>query len=131
AYFYYPQIGIRSWGGGARKGTEGRSDRLEYAQWWSEYGVLWMQIESIPAVTNARKLAKPGVDCLSFGPADLTFSIEAYPHHTFKTVDDGVRHVCEQLADTSVAVCYRNGSPDTREKYAEMGVTVFLEYPTS
>ena len=31
--------------------------------------------------------------------------------------------------NTDVAVCYRSGSPDTREKYAEMGVTVFLEGP--
>jgi 2-keto-3-deoxy-L-rhamnonate aldolase RhmA len=129
AYFYYPQIGIRSWGGAARKGMEERSDRLEYAQWWGEYGVLWMQIESISAVTNARKFAKAGVDCLSFGPADLTFSIEGHAQHPFQTVDDCVRHVAEQLADTSIAVCYRNGTPDTRAKYAEMGVTVFLEHP--
>jgi 2-keto-3-deoxy-L-rhamnonate aldolase RhmA len=128
ANFYYPPIGVRSWGGAARVGTQGR-DRLEYAKWWSEYGVLWLQIESVAAVTHARKLAKPGVDCLSFGPADLTFSLEAYPHHPFKTVDDCVRHVAEQLAGTSVAVCFRNGRPESREKYAAMGVTVFLEYP--
>jgi 2-keto-3-deoxy-L-rhamnonate aldolase RhmA len=131
ANFYYPQIGIRSWGGSARKGTEGRSDRIEYAKWWSEYGVLWMQVESISTATNARRFAKSGVDCLSFGPADLAFNIEGHPYHPFKTVDDCVRHVCEQLADTSVAVCYRNGAPDTREKYADMGVTVFLEYPAA
>lgn len=128
-WFYYPQIGIRSAGGGSRKGIAERSDRLEYANWWNQYGVLWMQVESVSAATNARKLAKPGVDCLSFGPADLTFSIESYPHHSLKTVDDCVHHVCDQLADTEVAVCYRNGTPDTREKYAEMGVTVFLEGP--
>ena len=131
AYFYYPQMGIRSWGGAARKGTKERSDRLEYAEWWNRYGVLWMQIESINSVTHARKLAKPGVDCLSFGPADLTFSIEGHPHHPFKTVDDCVRHVAEQLEGTGVAVCFRNGRPDTREKYAAMGVTVFLENPVS
>ena len=72
--FYYPQIGKRSWGGASRKTAPEHSGRLEYAQWWSENGVLWMQIESVNAVTNARKLAKPGVDCLSFGPADLSFS---------------------------------------------------------
>jgi len=127
--FYYPQLGVRSWGGAARVGAQGR-DRVEYANWWSEYGVLWLQIESVPAATNARKLAKPGVDCLSFGPADLTFSLEAHPRHPFKTVDDCVQYVCEQLADTDVAVCFRNGRPDTREHYAAMGVTVFLEYPS-
>ena len=48
---------------------------------------------------------------------------------SLKTVDDCVRHVCDQLADTDAAVCYRNGTPDTREKYAETGVKVFLEGP--
>jgi 2-dehydro-3-deoxyglucarate aldolase/4-hydroxy-2-oxoheptanedioate aldolase len=129
ANFYYPQVGIRSWGGVARKGAANLPDRLAYAKWWNESGVLWMQVESVEAVTSARRLAKPGVDCLSFGPADLTFSLEAHPNHPFKTVDDCVRYVAKQLEGTSVAVCFRNGRPDTRAKYAEMGVTVFLESP--
>lgn len=129
ANFYYPQIGVRSWGGNARRGAKERTDRLEYAQWWSEYGILWLQMESIESVNHARSLAKQGVDCLSFGPVDLTFNIEAHPNQPLQTVDDCVRHVAQQLADTSVAVCFRNGTPDTREKYAEMGVTVFLERP--
>ena len=131
AYFYYPQKGIRSWGGGARKEGAGHGDRLEYASWWNDYGVLWMQIESVQAVTNSRQLAKQGVDCLSFGPADLTFSLEAHPNHPLKTVDECVAYVAQQLAGTDAAVCFRNGRRDTREKYADMGVTVFLEYPNS
>lgn len=126
AYFYYPQQGIRSWGGGARKNSEGR-DRLEYADWWNNYGMLWMQIESIEAVTHSRRLAKSGVDCLSFGPTDLTFSMEGHLNHALQSVDECVEYVVKELEDSPTAVCFRNGNPSTREKYAEMGVTVFLE----
>lgn len=124
--FYYPQRGIRSWGGGARKNSAG-IERLEYADWWNNYGMLWMQIESIEAVTNARRLAKEGVDCLSFGPTDLTFSIESHPNHALQSVDACVKYVTRELEGSSTTVCFRNGNPSTREKYADMGVTVFLE----
>ena len=126
AAFYYPQAGIRSWGGAARKNSAGQ-ERLDYAEWWNNYGVLWMQIESIEAVTHARRLAKSGVDCLSFGPADLTFSIEGHPNHSLQTVDACVQYVAGELEGSTTAVCFRNGNPSTREKYADMGVTVFLE----
>ncbi|MCZ6679660.1 MAG: aldolase/citrate lyase family protein [Candidatus Poribacteria bacterium] len=125
-YFYYPQIGKRSWGGTSRPVASEHSGRVEYAKWWSENGVLWMQIESINAVTNARKLAKPGVDCLSFGPADLSFSIEGYPHHWLKSVDDCARHVAEQLKGTGIAVCLRGVAPENRDRYIDMGITMFL-----
>ena len=126
AAFYYPQQGIRSWGGAARVNSDGR-ERLEYADWWNANGILWMQVESIEAVTHAQYLAKPGVDCLSFGPADLTFSIESHPNHALQTVDACVEYVARALEGTTTAVCFRNGNPSTRQKYADMGVTVFLE----
>ena len=124
--FYYPQVGKRSWGGASRKVAPDQSGRLEYAQWWNENGVLWMQIESINAVTNARKIAKPGIDCLSFGPADLSFSIESYPNHFLQTVDDCAQHVAAQLKDTGVAVCLRGVDPEDRDRYIDMGITMFL-----
>ena len=125
--FYYPQVGKRSWGGRSRLGFRMQDDRLDYARWWNETGVMWIQVESIVAVTNARGLAKTGVDCLSFGPADLSFSMESQPQHALKTVDDCVRHVVEQVRDTGTVVCFRNGSPDKRQKYIDMGVPVLLE----
>ncbi|MEE2710618.1 MAG: aldolase/citrate lyase family protein [Gemmatimonadota bacterium] len=129
-YFYYPQQGMRSWGGGARrKITEVGGDRLEYAAWWNEYGVLCMQLESIPAVTNVRKLAKPGVDFFTFGPNDLRYNIEAHPNHPFGSVDDCVRHVVDQLDDSEAQVLFRNYTRDERHKYIDMGVTMFLENP--
>mgnify|MGYP001234179083 CR=1 FL=1 len=126
--FYYSPWGFRSWGGQNRFGLGDGSDRLEYAKWWGQTGVLWMQIESVASVTKARQLAKAGVDCLSFGPADLSFSLEAHPSHPFKSVDDCVVHVVEQLQDTNVAVCFRN-TPQDRQKYKDMGVRVLLETP--
>jgi 2-keto-3-deoxy-L-rhamnonate aldolase RhmA len=129
ANFYYPPLGIRSWGGSARKGAAEHGDRLSYAQWWSAYGVLWLQLESVNAVLNARKFAKPGVDILDFGPVDLTFNIETYTNPPFRTVDDCVRYVAEQVADVPVGIGFRTGTPDHRERYAAMGVTVFLERP--
>ena len=126
--FYYPQFGKRSWGGPSRPVSEDYRDRLEYAKWWKENGILWIQIESINSVTNAQKLAKSGVDCVSFGPADLSFSLESYPNHFLKTVEDCGRHVAEQLSGTGVAVCMRGLQSEEKEQYIEMGITVFLNY---
>ena len=128
-WFYYPQVGGRSWGGGARYGVEGRGDRLGYADWWNANGILSMQIETLRAVTNIRQLAKPGVTCLTWGPADLSFDIEAHPHHPLQTVDDCVRHALQQLDGTDTRISFRNYTPDLRDHYAEMGVTVFMERP--
>ena len=69
-YFYYPQFGIRSVGGGARYGLQGRNDAVEYTKWWNNTGVLCIQLESVQATTNVLKLAKPGVDMFSWGPSD-------------------------------------------------------------
>ena len=128
-YFYYSPVGKRSWGGAPRWGIQGRDDRVEYASWWNTHGVLWLQMESVQATTNARKFARPGVDCLSWGPSDLSFSLEANPNHPFKTVDDCVRYVVTELEGTDTKVCFRSYSPDLRNKYIDMGVTVLLERP--
>jgi 2-keto-3-deoxy-L-rhamnonate aldolase RhmA len=129
SYFYYPQTGIRSWGGAARWKVQGRQDRLDYSAWWNAHGVLWMQIESINAVTHARTLAKKGVDCLSWGPADLSFSREANPHHPLKTDDDCVKYVVKVLDGSGVRLCVRSYDPALRNKYRDMGVTILLERP--
>lgn len=129
AYFYYPQFGRRSWGGTTRRGLKGREDRRTYADWWNNYGVLWMQIESIQAISNAKRFAKAGVDCLSWGPADLSFNREANPDHPLKTDDDCLQYAMKLLDGTGVRLAYRNYDPALRDKYREMGVTVLLERP--
>jgi len=126
--FYYPPAGRRSYGGAARRAARGK-DPFAYAEGWNSYGVLWLQIESVEAVTHARQLARPGVDCFSFGPIDLAFSLKAHPQHPFRTVDGCIGYVARAVEGTGVRLCVRNGSPDTREKYADLGATVFLESP--
>jgi 2-keto-3-deoxy-L-rhamnonate aldolase RhmA len=137
-YFYYPQKGKRSWG--PRHGTgapvivselvpKGREDRLEYAGWWNNHGVLWLQIESVEAITKCHKLARPGVDCLSWGPADLSFSRESHPNHPFQSDDDCVRAVVSHIEGTGTRLAYRNPDPNNRAKYTDMGATVLLERP--
>ena len=121
----------RSWGGTARYGVPGGTARLEYATWWNNQGILCLQIETLRAVTNARQLAKPGVDCFTWGPADLSFDLEGHPAHPFQTVDDCLRHVLKQLEGTDVRVSFRSGTPDLRHKYIDMGVTVLMERPQS
>lgn len=130
-YFYYPQQGKRSWGGGARFGIKGRQDRLVYAQWWNSHGILWLQIESVEAITKCHKLAVPGVDVLSWGPADLSFSRESHPNHSLQTDDDCVRAVVKHLEGSATRLAYRNPDPNNRAKYIDMGVTILLEQPKS
>jgi 2-keto-3-deoxy-L-rhamnonate aldolase RhmA len=131
AAFYYPQVGKRSWGGTARYGIQGREDRLTYAAWWNETGILCLQMETLRAVTHARQLAKPGIDCLTWGPADLSFDLEAHPEHPFRTVEDCLRHVLKQLEGTDTKISFRSYDPALRNKYIDMGVTVLMERPKS
>ena len=126
-YFYFPQFGKRSWGGAARYGVQGREDRLEYAEWWNNTGVLWLQIESLAGVMNAHQLALDGVDCLSFGPSDLTLDIESHPNPRYTTVEECVAAVAESVSPDT-ALCFRSDRAE-RQKWADLGATVFLEPP--
>ena len=136
-YFYYPQVGRRSSGGVARRNlaafgeptNPGSVDRLAYADWWNSNGFLALQLESVEAVINAGKLAKPGVDLLAFGPNDLRFSMESLPHSPFKTVDECIRHVLEQMKDSTVQVSLGASSEAERDRLIEMGVTVLQVAP--
>lgn len=102
--FYYPPLGKRSWGPSSGYGFKPGRERKEYAEWWNHNGILILQLESVNAVINARKLAKPGVDMFVFGPNDLSFSLESYPDPLFKTVDDCIRHVVKQMEGSQVKV---------------------------
>lgn len=128
AFAYYPQIGRRSWGGAARRGMGRGMDRLAYAAWWNEYVVVGIQVESVEAVTNVKKLAKPGISVVTFGPNDLSFSLEGHPSYPLQTVDDCMRNVAEQLQETDIRLAMGTGTnPDERDKYLEMGITLFQE----
>ncbi len=126
--FYYLPIGKRSVGGGARPRASEFNDPFAYAEWWNSYGLLWMQVESVEATEQVYALAKPGVDCVSFGPTDLSFSLKYSHHPRLKTVDDCVKQVVETLDGTETAVCFRTFTPDRRQQYLDLGVTVILEH---
>ena len=132
-YAYYPPMGKRSWGGVARYGQTQNGRRLnnqEYAAWWNEHVVLSVQIESIEAVENARALAKPGIDYLAFGPNDLTFDLERHPEYRFRTADECTQYVAEQVkgSGTRLGMAVLT-EPDQRQKYVDMGLTMFQEAP--
>jgi 2-keto-3-deoxy-L-rhamnonate aldolase RhmA len=133
AYAYYPQFGRRSWGGDARYGLknwEGPLERVAHAKWWNEHVVLGIQFESVDAISNARTLAKPGVDYIAFGPNDLLFSLEGHPHYPLQNVDDCMRNVAEQVQGTGVRLgMHVTTEPDERDKFLDMGITVFQEVP--
>ena len=135
AYAYYPPMGSRSWGGVARYGTQQGGRRLsnqEYAAWWNEHVVLSVQIESIAAVENARALAKPGIDYLAFGPNDLTFDLDRHPEYRFRTADDCTRYVAEQVQGSGIRLGMAVVTePEQRQKYIDMGLTMFQETPRS
>ena len=128
-YFYYPQKGRRSWGGDERYGIEKISERLEYSDWWNRTGILCLQMETLRAVTSVKELSIEGVDCLTWGPNDLMYDIEAHPKHPLQTVDDCVRHALDQLEGTEIKISFRSYDRKLREKYLDMGVTILMENP--
>ncbi len=130
AFTYYPPVGRRSWGGAARRGVRERAGRVEYADWWNNYVVLAIQLESVEAIDNARALARPGIDYVAFGPSDLSFSLEGHPEYPRRTVDECMRYVAEQLDGSGIRLGMAvTTEPDARDKYLAMGITVFQEAP--
>ncbi len=127
ANFHYPPDGVRSWGGLDRHGFAADQPLDQYIDFWRRTGVLAMQIESIAASTAARRLAKTGVDFVTFGPADLTLDIRRHPDHALKSVQDCVACVAEDLRGTGVRVCMRVPAGSDTSHFRAMGVTMFLE----
>ena len=101
--FYFPPIGRRSWGECGFAYTEGK-DRVKYARWWNENGILMLQLESVEAIMNARRIAVPGVDMLVFGGSDLSFSLEAHPEFGLRTFQECRQHVVDQTKGTGVRI---------------------------
>ena len=128
AYAYYGPLGRRSWGGPTRKGFSQGVDRHEYSAWWNDTVVLGIQVESVEAVTNIHKLAKPGVSVVTFGPNDLSFSLEAHPGFPLQDVDACMRNVAAQLKDTGIRLAMGTATqPEERDKYVDMGFTLFQD----
>jgi 2-keto-3-deoxy-L-rhamnonate aldolase RhmA len=102
--FYYPPLGKRSWWPQFAYGHDRSREQREYADWWNANGILVMQLESVEAILNVRKLAKPGVDLLAFGAADLGLSMEAHPRSPFASFEECHAFVVEQCADLPIKV---------------------------
>jgi len=97
-------------------GVQSRRDRLEYAGWWNQNGILGFKIESVKALLNVRELVIPGVDYVDFGPMDLSFDLETNgpmdlsfdletnPHPHLKTVEDCVAFAHKELKDVDVRI---------------------------
>ena len=129
-YFYYSPTGKRSWGGTSRIGINDRPDRLAYASWWNNFGVLWLQVESLQAISNIPRLALREIDCISWGPADLSFDREANPHHPLSISDQAcIDHAFKLLEDSHAQLVLRNYNWREREKFVAMGAKVILERP--
>ena len=95
-----------------------------------QHVVLAVQLESAQAISNARQLARPGVDYLAFGPNDLTFDLEGHPNYPLQTVHDCMRNVAAQVEGTGIRLGMAiTTKPEERPPYLEMGVTVFQEAP--
>ncbi|MEC8992615.1 MAG: hypothetical protein VX656_15330, partial [Candidatus Latescibacterota bacterium] len=67
----------------------------------------------------------PGLDCIAFGPTDLTANLYHNPHATLKTLDDCVRYVVDAVEGTDTGVCLRT-SFDQKQKYNDLGVNAVL-----
>jgi 4-hydroxy-2-oxoheptanedioate aldolase len=102
--FYFPPVGQRSWGGWVGYGIAERRDRLQYANWWNENGILGCKIESVRAVLNVSQLAHPGLAYVDFGPSDLSFSLENSVHPRLKTVEDCRAFVQAELTASHVRI---------------------------
>ena len=129
-FSYYRPVGKRSWGGAARVGSSERTDIKEYTEWWNNFGVLMMQVESIQAICNIPRIARPGVDCISWGPSDLAIDRSLNPLHPLSVSDDAcVEYAIKALEGTSTKLMMRSYDWKLRDKYFGMGATVLLERP--
>jgi 2-keto-3-deoxy-L-rhamnonate aldolase RhmA len=129
-YTYYLPHGRRSFGGPFRKGiaTGAAPGGLhEYATWWNEQAVLGIMLESVEAISNARRFIRPGLDFIAFGTSDLGLSLSTNPQFPIQDTDECMRYVCDQVKDQVALGMAIPTAPDERQKYLDMGITMFQE----
>jgi 2-keto-3-deoxy-L-rhamnonate aldolase RhmA len=132
-FAYYGPIGRRSWGGANRLGIRTRSAptaRREYAAWWNSTVLLSIQIESVQTVTNIKRLIRPEITHVTWGPNDLEFSLDLHPDFPLRTVEACMQNVAEQLKGKGIAIAMgTTTTTDERQKYRDLGVTIFMAAP--
>ena len=78
--------------------------------------IVGIQVESVEAVTNVRRLVRLGIGVVTFGPNDLRFSLEGHPSYPLQTVDDCMRNIFAQLQGTGVRMAMRTATkPSARD----------------
>ena len=132
-FAYYAPVGKRSWGGAARYGQVQDGKRLsqpEYVDYWNNHVIVSVQIESIKAVESAASLAVPGIDYLAWGPNDLGLDLKRNPDYKLKTSDECTKYVWERVKDKGIKMGMAIlTEPEERQKYIDMGMTMFQEAP--
>jgi hypothetical protein len=83
-------------------GIQERKDRVAYAKWWNEHAILGFKVESLKSVLNIRRLVKPGITYIDFGPSDLSFDIETHDHPYLKSVEDCREFMLKELEGVNV-----------------------------
>jgi 2-keto-3-deoxy-L-rhamnonate aldolase RhmA len=129
-FTYYLPKGRRSFGGPFRYGIasgKAPSGLHNYAAWWNEQAVLGIMLESVEAIANARRFVKPGLDFIAFGTSDLGLSLATNPQFPIQDTDECMRYVCDQVKDQVALGMAIPTEPDERDKYREMGITIFQE----
>jgi 2-keto-3-deoxy-L-rhamnonate aldolase RhmA len=129
-YTNYLPDGKRSFGGPFRYGVasgKAPAERKQYAGWWSDQAVLGIMLESIEAISNARRFIKPGLDFIAFGTSDMGLSLETNPDFPIRNTDDCMRYVADQVRDQVALGMAIPTKPEEREEYLEMGITIFQE----
>ncbi|MBA32079.1 MAG: hypothetical protein CL748_06225 [Chloroflexi bacterium] len=135
--FYYPPNGKRSWGGEFRVGVDDShlvfpadlKVRSEYMNWWNNFGVLMLQVESIKAIENIKNFAVKGVDCVSWGPNDLEIDRQANKNHPLSESNEkALIFAINECNKAGIKLMVRNSIKD-RKKYIDMGINIFLESP--
>jgi 2-keto-3-deoxy-L-rhamnonate aldolase RhmA len=129
-YTYYLPKGKRSFGGPFRLGMATKtapSGLRAYADWWNEQAVLGIMLESVESISNARRFVKPGLDFIAFGTSDLGLSLDMNPDFPIRSTDDCMRYVADQVRDQVALGMAIPTAPDDRDKYLEMGITIFQE----
>ena len=131
-YFYYRPEGVRSWGGPGRP-PEGLKevDQHSYPAWWNKTGVLMIQVETLNAINNIPNFSIEGVDCFSWGPADLSIDRDAHPEHPFaKTDDTAIEHAVTLCKANGKKLCIRSYDKTLRNRFFDLGATILMEVPS-
>ena len=132
-FAYYGPLGRRSWGGANRLGLRNKTApiaRREYAAWWNETVLLSIQIESVQTVTNIGRLVRPGITHVTWGPNDLEFSLDLHPQYPLRTVEPCMQNVASQLEGSGIRIAMGTATtPAERQKYRDLGVTIFMAAP--